>query len=343
MFEYDRTFGSVSECVGFLTDRFANETCQVVPQLPPGAARGISAPKTVPRYLFRGECGDYPTTLPSIDRLDDTSLDVPDRQQIIRLVRSIANWLQSPDSGFSLSEWDAQGTVQHLGLPTDYIDFTRSIDVAAAFASCSGIEAQGSICVLDEHCVNTDKEAHIAKLHPHDFLKRADRQKGVGVAHLRLRDLKSQEGIAAFGARWFSFRIDDLDRERYADKYRSLLDIDSDPTVGLLRWPVNMYVADIEKLHPRVAQFCADRIPMAPLVGRAHTLHDPDGLPKDFDFLLPRDYVTWDDAHERIHSLRLWSAEFPEKLPRNFMHQVQKGKDGIFVFPATHHSLDFRP
>ena len=52
---------------------------------------------------------------------------------------------------------------------------------------------------------------------------------------------------------------------------------------------------------------------------------------------IDRSFVEWDEAHERHHSLRLWSEEFPEALPRDFMHQFQVRNDGIFVFPATYH------
>ena len=328
MINPDRTFdfNSVSECVKSLSVRFPAESFDL-------------GPHRIPRYLFRGECGKYDTTVPSVFRLEDFGLDETDAEQLDNLAgwtyREIQNWI-------TIAEHDAMGLVQHLGLPTVYIDFSQFIDVAAAFATCCPSAAncdRGCICVLDLRSAMADPKTHVANLHHHPFLERAQKQQAFGFAHPDFRDLKSPEAMAAFNAHWFDFPIFQADRDRYTGMYHQLLDPRSDPTVGLLKLLLNVYVADHGKLRPRVAKYCVDKILMSPLVGRAHTLHQPSGLPDVFEFVLPGDFVEWDEAHEKQCSLRLRSEEFLEALPRDFMHQVQVRDDGIFAFPATYHPL----
>jgi hypothetical protein len=332
MFNSDRTFdfNSVSECAKSLSVRFPAESFDL-------------GPHRIPRHLFRGECGARETTVPSIDRLNTSALDEADRDQITRLVRGIVRWFVDAEQVFLLADHDALGLVQHLGLPTDYIDFTQCIDVAAAFATADTAEVppdHGCICVLDLQSAMADPKTHLANLHHHPFLERAQKQQAFGFAHPDFRDLKSPEAMAAFNAHWFDFRILEADRKRYTGMYHQLLDPRSDPTAGLLRWPVNEYVAELGKLRPRVARYCVDKIPMAPLVARTHTQWQHERLPADIEFVLPSDFgFEWNEADERDYSLHLWSEEFPEALPRDFMHQVQVRNDGIFVFPATHHPL----
>jgi hypothetical protein len=289
----------------------------------------------LPKYLFRGECGSHPKTVPACDRLEDLGLDPRDRVQLLQLTLAIVKYLASPESNFKLVEYQAGGLVQHLGLPTDYIDFSESPDVAIAFAVCSSEKACGQVCVLD--VPDATRANQVAEFCHHDWCERARRQAAYGYGPIEFRDLKSPEAIEQAGARWFKSPVRGQDRDRFRDRYKELLDTGTDPVAGLLRWQVNDYVAEKGKLRDRVAWYCVEKIPMVPLVAQVRSLR-PTGEPDVVNFLPPRDRTDWDEIKERDCSLRYWSQGYPDAILRpDYFLGGQIDARGIFVFPATHH------
>src|ERR1700680_2814018 len=143
-------------CIRSLKEQFPKSTV-VIPDAegvnPDGSK--IRGPRTVPRFLFRGENADssnYPTTCSAWRLLEtEKQLDDKDRCELRSLTQSILEWLCSPESQFGLPEHDMFGLVQHLGLPTGYIDFSADIDVAGAFAVGQSLDSDGraAICVLE--------------------------------------------------------------------------------------------------------------------------------------------------------------------------------------------------
>ena len=338
-------FENASQCLDFFRDHFV-EYCELDAIGTRAGEVGVTHRRKAPKYLFRGECGLYQTTVSSLDRLANSQLEDVDREQLKELTSRLAKWFASKQSNFELQPHDAEGLVQHLGLPTQYIDFSSVPEVAVAF-SVGGPEEkcqEGQICVLDVQTAMSDGGSQIADFVNHRWSERARRQGAYGYGPILFPDLKSQSAIDQLGLKWFKFKILDADRVRFADKYRSILDAASDPVAGVLRQEINDYVAEKGKLRPSVAEWCANHVPMVPLVAKLMNFCQIDGqnLPEEIEFLAPSKFVQWDENLERDWSLRYWSEAFTEILPQTYFRDYFSlgivEENGIFVFPATHHS-----
>ena len=241
-------------------------------------------------------------------------------------------WLCRPQSGFNLQEHDAFGLVQHLGLPTEYIDFSADPEVAGAFAvgESDVPDSRAAICVLDVQKATSDSCGRLADFRDHAWCERARRQQAYGYAPLAFHDLKTKEAIEQAGMGWFEFPVRGHRVEEFRDMFLRLLDIKSDPVSGLLRHDVNRYVADTGKLRLRVAKRLSETLPMAPLF--ACKLN-----PTVVEFVPPDQLQRWNEETEREHSLHYWSPEFEDKLESDYLDAVLRNAAGMFYFPGTYH------
>ncbi len=326
-------FNSLEECLSFLTEHFPESTTEIhnaTGENPDGSQ--IMGPRLVPRYLFRGEKEVYRTCYPKICRLDgDDRLSSEGRQDVTRVVECAVHWLSSPESNFHLSPRDAEGLVQHLGLPTRYVDFSADPQVAASFAVGDSQEPyrRAAICVLDVQRAMDSACGQIVELKDHRWCERAKRQVAYGFAPISFGDLRLTESADQAGLWWFDVTIQASDINRFRGKLEALLDGKSDPVGGLLRFVTNLYVAESGKVRPEAAKWISNEILMVPLLGRLSS----DGV----EFLPPNQLQRWSEEHEREMSRAYWSRECPNRtLPTDYPDQIRRGL-GMFPFPCTYH------
>jgi hypothetical protein len=133
----------------------------------------------------------YPTTVSAWDRLDSSHLENEDRQQLREITRNVIQWFCSDWSNFELPPHDAEGLVQHLGLPTRYIDFSKDPEVATAFGVCGSETClEGRVCVLDVQSAVSGGRGQIAEFCTHPWCERAKRQAAYGYGPIQFQDLK---------------------------------------------------------------------------------------------------------------------------------------------------------
>lgn len=176
-----RHFSSLGECVEFLEE---------------------SAPATggeVPAYLFRGEPGIYHTTVPSCLR---TLRPLPSMDVRDVLIEIEGDFLGEFEEEFGAG---TEGFLQHYGVPTQYVEFTSSPTVAAAFACRHPADQAGLIGVL-ETAVARGK-ASILDLSHHPLAGRAGRQQAWAVSCTggSTPDYKDPGCCGRIGLRWYSF------------------------------------------------------------------------------------------------------------------------------------------
>jgi hypothetical protein len=176
-----------------LQEMFAHATVKIPAiDVQPDGSRIETLPP-VPRYLFRGEPDQYPDCLPAWFRLDRShELDRDDRLEVRLVTERAINWFCSPESNFNLPEHHASGLVQHLGLPTRYIDFSADPEIAATFAlgNCPAPNRRAAICVLDVKTAIDSRCGRITELINHPWCERAKRQTAHGFAPLLFSDLR---------------------------------------------------------------------------------------------------------------------------------------------------------
>jgi hypothetical protein len=130
-FAADWEFQSLTECLRYLGDHFPpKETVTVEAQTPSGLILFRRAPK----YLYRGECGDFQTTESSLSRLKGSGrLDASEQETLQRTHDALLVRFRQKDYGNS--EWNTEGLLEHYGIPTEVISFPSALDVAGAFAA----------------------------------------------------------------------------------------------------------------------------------------------------------------------------------------------------------------
>ena len=143
----DRCFESLAEAFDFL-NRYAMEPRQ---RLWLETESGLAVPVHAPRYLFRGECGEFETTKCGIRRpdaymlKDGRRLSDRDLAALECVIPDLACRFTGDD--YSLDEDSAIGLLQHYGLPTWMVDFTARLCCAFAFAA-AGSATVGRVAVM---------------------------------------------------------------------------------------------------------------------------------------------------------------------------------------------------
>jgi hypothetical protein len=286
----------------------------------------------VPRYLYRGECGLFPTTESSQLRLERSGEFNPKEQEALRkVVSALRSVFKQPD--YDNTEADAEGLLEHYGVPSPIINFTSSPDIAAVFAAAADADAEyGRICILTRPYKGG---AMVFDYRQHPFAVRAWRQMGFGVVPQGFTDLKSREADIRLGAIWVEFRISAADRAAVSPAYRYLLNASDDYHSAIARVEVNHFIEQFGKLPHKVAVHLAKRIPMVPLLSKVDRVDD-----------LNREVVTYrvapsecpfSEVAEREMSLRYWSAEYPDSLLGFYPFKSPKSPGSVFAWPGTYH------
>jgi hypothetical protein len=265
VFEVDRRFGSLDEAADFLMHEYLQELPARVWRQGPF---GLLAPDWAPKYLFRGECGDYPTTLAGVYRSgayslrDGRRLTPADQDVLGELLPLLAR--RFSDTDYSLDEHSAIGLLQHYGLPTWLVDFTYDAGHAIAFAA-TGSGTVGRMCVLPTAYLPARGPIAAVDLTEHRWCERPRRQRAFGVIMPRdYPDLKNREVRRASQIRWYEFPISDEDRSLVRERYANLVRLDDDPSAGFLRHHLTEYVEARGKLSPLLTDWLLAHVPIVP-------------------------------------------------------------------------------
>jgi len=290
-----------------------------------------AVPHPAPRYLYRGECGLFPATESSQLRIERI-LNGREQESLRRVVKAL-RWVFK-QNGYDNSEWEAEGLLEHYGVPTGIINFTSSPEVAAAFAA-SGKSGHGRICVLTRPYRGG---AEFVDYTRHPWAERALRQRAFGVRPDSFTDLKSREAHLRLGAIWVEFSLTDSDRKTGKSSYDDLVDASNDPHSAIVRGEVNHFVEQFGKLPHKVAECLAGRIPMVPL------LHKVSGLDERnqeiVTYRVAPSACAYSADIERENSVRYWSEDHtsPSDSLRSFYpFEAPRELGTVFAWPGTSH------
>jgi hypothetical protein len=288
-------------------------------------------PHPAPRYLYRGECGLFPTTESSHARIERV-LDGRERDSLRRVVDAL-RWVFKQD-GYDNSEWDTEGLLEHYGVPTGIVNVTSSLDVAAAFAA-SGDSDRGRICILTKPYRGG---ASFVDYTAHPWAERALRQKAFGIRPTGFTDLKSREADLRLGAVWVEFPLTALDREIGQWRRNDLVDASNDPHSAMVRGEVNHFVERFGKLPHGVARCLAERMPMVPLL---HKVSDVDAANREVvTYRVAPSACAYSEDVERAQSLRYWSEEYQnasDSLEAFYPFATPRERGVVFAWPGTYH------
>lgn len=320
---YERVFDTLTECVDVLRDTFPASTTT-----------------DRPRFLFRGESCLYPTTHASGHRmLRDDKLG-PEARCVIRDVtcatadmcsRYLAEHADRVHGAGppAYSEELAMAYVQHYGLPTNCIDFTASLDVAAAFGSDGRDEGFGAIAVVavnDERSTTmagpsgaVDRGPNLISLARHPFGERARVQEAYGLfLMIQDEDLKSLAVARRQGVTWFAFRLAPSDRCSYRGS-RHLTDWSSDKGPAFLTKFIHSCLfaqrGGPGKVLDEAACWIAYHIPPVPWVPQ-DPKQETSGVVTQRPYTLSELRLRgwrYDEPEVRENLRRLWSEAFPDE------------------------------
>jgi hypothetical protein len=298
---------------------------------------GLVVPREIPKYLFRGECGDFPTTVSSARRPTTFGLEMDGRwfpfpvSDLLRITDELIWRFQQPH--YDLDTLSAVALLQHYGIPTTMIDFTRSLETAFAFAAKEASRV-ARVAIMPRRV--PPGLAHVIDMTAHTWAVRPVRQTAFGVLpNADLTDLKSEEARSCLNVKWYQFPVLPTDRDYFAKKYRNLVAMSGDPTAGFLRFLVTEYVEARGKLSPALTNWLVKRIPMAPhcYLVKAFERNEVVVNYRDKDVLRP-----FDEDTERKYSERYWSSDHPEWSSWDRMKDWKwPGVGEIVADPRTYH------
>lgn len=331
-FEASRQFASAAACLQHLIDSYPQDATEQI--WLEQSLCGLVVPHLASRFLFRGECGRFPETRASLERVRLSPGALADLQ-------GLSEWLlrrlrELPD--YQLSEFEALAALQHYGLPTMMLDFTANPRTAMVFAirGSKDIQDYGRICVLPT--ASYRKGLMISELGEHRWALRARRQEAFGVVSSGRPspDLKSSDARTRWGIRWYEIKITEKDRQLSAARYSALVDTDDDPTAGILRHHLIEYVEEFGKLSDDLARWLVevDRIPIVPRVFKVLNLSEHEALT---DHVAPNQIREFDEGHERDQTLRYLSKAYPDDSRDRVRDWVQLKPGDIVADPRTHH------
>ncbi len=299
-------FDSLEECLGYIRKNYPDDqTCRTEAiNLDTGEMYEANAPA----FLYRGEPVIYDTTKSSIMRLQQEPGLSERAKETIQCLTLMVNMrvLQHLRSLF-LDKSDSLAFLQHYGMPTQMIDFTSKLNVAALFATASDARSeQGIIGVLPiparfENFRVFDHTAH--------YGKRPEKQYAYGVYSENILDLKSDDARNKVQMKWFSFK--QSSSKVMAIGNNDLLDFRDDKFAGLIRSILDSFPKQADD----VARWLADHVAPPPLILNVKSYHDKKKLqPKEVDFIPVG--KAFDECVEREKNYRRWSLAHPDVLTR---------------------------
>ena len=319
----------------FIVEQFASRTPE---QMWVKTSSGLSVPHEVPRFLFRGECGQFEATQPGIYRPESyrlksgLRLSKEDCSTLQELIPRLAERLTDPFD-YANSPDFAIGLLQHYGLPTWLIDLTSDPVSAFAFAAC-GNSKVGRICVVPfQACRLTHRLVDLTR---HPWAERPQRQEAYGlVLGDELTDLKSGAARMHFGVSWYEFPISSEDRECLSTKHQDLIEIDNDPSAGLLRYHITEYVEKYQKFSPILTDWFLERIPIAPRCLMVRKFEGADVISRLRPLTaLPQFAKPFEKERSRLY----WSTASQESSWDRMKNWTWPPEGSIATDPRTYHA-----
>jgi len=254
-----------------------------------------------PRFLFRGESSAYATTTSSLSRLR-TSLSIPlsGLEDILRVTMGVRLALEEQ---LRMPRLLAEGFLQHYGYPTDFLDVTADVGVAASFASDLSVGDIGAVCVLQTELLH--KNAVLVDLRDHEYAERPRRQHALVITGFGNGNLKHPSTVETLRLKWLPFQFKEEDDARFIPD-PELLDGHSDPVAGLAQ----LMLSEYGKIEDNAARWLADHIQPAPTIGVTAPGDDGDLKVR----LLAADEAgagVYDEARQRQVNYESWSERFP--------------------------------
>jgi FRG domain len=285
-------------------------------------------PGQEPAYVFRGECGEFPTTTARIARLGDLS------QTDTFTVAKISDWVAAHlhEEREDLTWPRACALVQHYGMPSRVVDFSGDLGIAFDFAG-KGDSAVGRLGVLPYVPSETGP---MFKFFDHPWAERAQRQEAFGVLmDPEINDLKTDRARSRFDMCWFEFDILPEEREWCQQRARRLLQESDDPSAGFARHYITRYVEEFGKLSRSLTDWLLKQIVIAPYCALVDCHEGNEAV---VFFRGAECLPAFDRELEIQWSRRYWSDDYEDDSRQRIENFVMPSPGEIFVDGRTYHS-----
>lgn len=291
-------------------------------------------PGEEPAFIFRGECGKFPATAPSIARVSGLS-----RAEVLRLAE-ISDWVAARlhEEREDLTWPQACAHLQHYGMPSRIVDFTGDLGRAFDFAG-NGDSDVGRLAALPYVPSETGP---MFKFFDHPWAERAQRQAAFGVLMdpFEISDLKADSVRSRFNMRWYEFAILPQEREWCQRRARGLLQESNDASGGFLRYYITRYVEEFKKLSPPLTDWLLKHIVIAPYCAlvASHEGNEAVVFFRGAECLSTDNLPSFDRELEIECSRRYWSEAYDDDSRQRLHGFVMPPRGQMFVDPTTYHS-----
>jgi hypothetical protein len=331
-FQPDQRFDSLTDAFAFTLGQYAlrsNDTRWGQTD------SGVIYPRELPHFLFRGECGNFPTTTDSARRLeveamkDEFPLSPIDLIKLGKLIHDLA--VKLSERLDELSRLNALALLQHYGLPTRIVDFTGNPAFAFAFAA-SGTSSVGRVAVMPRESSST---VSVVDLMAHPWAERAQRQGGFGVVMANgLTDLKSDQARSHLNIRWYEFPITSSDRDFFREVHDQLMEPRNDPSAGFLRFHITEYVEAFGKLSPALTDWLLNKVVIAPYCFQVGAFEDSEVV---VYHRAAANLAGFDERTEIECSRRYWSIAAADDSFERMKNFSWPNAGTIVADPRTYH------
>lgn len=216
-----------------------------------------------------------------------------------------------------LGQMHAAGLAQHYGLPSEFLDVTSSLAVAAAFAvgelSSRTTPRKVSFAVIDMRraigrCILADLASMIK------VARRPAVQHAYGLCHRSHTDLKDSDCIADVGVRWHEILVYPEEAGRHAAT-PDLLDAHKDRAAGVLQLILDDLAKGHQKWPDELAEFLSSTVAAAPFVTRV--IRWEGSNPAEVELASAEEMRhPFNEVATRKESRQLWSRAFPNVTNR---------------------------
>jgi hypothetical protein len=290
-------------------------------------------PGQLPAFIFRGECGSYPSTKPSIARVH--SLSAADLLKLAEISDWVAAQLHAEREDLTWPQACAQ--LQHYGMPSRIVDFTGDLGTAFAYAG-SGAKSVGRLAVLPYVRSQTGP---IFEFFDHPWAERAQRQAAYGVLmdpH-EISDLKCDGVRDRLNLRWYEFEILQKEREFCQERAGELLQETNDASGGFVRYYVTRYVEAFKKLSPPLADWLVKNVAIAPYCALVASHEEKEAVVyfRSAECLATANLRSFHRGVEVEWSRRYWSEAYADDSRERVHNFVMPSPGQMFVDPRTYH------
>jgi hypothetical protein len=291
-------------------------------------------PGKEPAFIFRGECGRFPTTTPSIARVRGLS-----KADVLTLA-AIGDWVAARlhEEREDLTWPQACALLQHYGMPSRIVDFTGDLGRAFDFAG-NGDSDVGRLAVLPYVPSATGP---MFGFFDHPWAERAQRQAACGVLmdSREINDLKADSVRNRLNMRWYEFTILPHEREWCQQRVRDLLQESNDASGGFVRYYITLYVEEFKKLSLPLTDWLLKHIVIAPYSALVASHEGKEAVVffRGAEYLTTYNLPSFDRELEIECSRRYWSEDYNDDSRQRVQGFVMPSPGQMFVDPRTYHS-----